>query len=130
VAVKFGVLTNGNDVKVDKAKMSGQLQSLMADWLQMNSGLDAAKRNNEDDEDEDDETFRFKGALDLIGHLTNSFGRREICVKAGDQHANMLFACVNQAKALKAQAEAKKVSAANFALVLRVLAVIPVKPAD
>lgn len=125
MAVKFGVLTNGNDAKVDKAKMSGQLQSLMADWLQMNSGLDAASGA-----DDDDEIFRFKGALDLIGHLTNAFGRREICVKTGDQHLNMLFACVNQAKALKAQAEAKKVSAANFALVLRVLAVIPVKPAD
>jgi len=74
VAVKFGVLGNGNDGKVDKAKMNDELKALLADWLQMNSGFDS---NNSDD----DEVFRFRGAFDLIGHLTNAFGRREMCIK-------------------------------------------------
>jgi len=80
VAVKFAVLTNGgNDAKVDKKAMQAVLKTLLVDWLQMNSGFDA---NNESD----DEIFRFKGAFDLIGHLSNAFGRREICLKADNEH--------------------------------------------
>lgn len=71
VAVKFGVLTNGNDQKLDKSKMQTELQSLLQDWLQLNSGFDAPN---------DEEIFRFKGAFDLIGHLSGAFGRREICI--------------------------------------------------
>lgn len=74
VAVKFAVMTNGNDAKVDKEKMSTSVRALLVDWLQMNSGFDAK-------DDEEEGIYRFKGAIDLIGHLSNTFGRREICVK-------------------------------------------------
>jgi len=121
VAVKLAVLTNGNDAKVDKKAMQGALRTLLVDWLQMNSGFDA---NSESDDD----IFRFKGAFDLIGHLANAFGRREICLKDDNEHLAMLFGAINQAQTLKTLCSKKQaLSKANFALLCSVLAMLPIK---
>lgn len=85
----------------------------------MNSGFDSQQIS-------DDDIYRFKGAFDLIGHLSNTFGRREICLKPDSKHLSMMFQSVNQAQTLKAL-QSKTINEDNFKLLLEVLSVIPVK---
>lgn len=61
-----------------------------------------------------DETFRFVGALPLIAHLANTFGRREICLNQDNAHLTMLYRVINQSNALKNLISSKEVSKSNF----------------
>ena len=72
IGIKFGVLTNGNETN-DKSKMAKELQELLVKYLQAKSGFDVYSLFDSDD------TYKFSGALELVGHLTNSFGRRDWC---------------------------------------------------
>lgn len=71
VGIKFGVLTNGNET-IDKSKMASDLKSLLVTWTKAKSGFDTPARDEND-------VFKFAGAFELIGHLTNAFGRRDWC---------------------------------------------------
>jgi hypothetical protein len=118
VAVKFGVLTNPNAAKIDREKLVKVLDALLADWLQMNSGFDAQASSADD-------VFRFNGAFDLIGHLSNTFARRDICLKVDSPYLAQLFGSVNKSQALKTQM--KQVNRSSFELLLRVMAMVPIK---
>jgi hypothetical protein len=120
VAAKFGILTNGNELKVDKALLSKQLCSLLLDWIQLNSGFDTEQADP-------DATFRFRGALPLIAHLASRFGRREICVSQANPHLSMLYRAINQSQSIKNLLGQKSVTKENFALLLKVLEQIPCK---
>lgn len=120
ISVKFGVLINGND-NVNKAELAQKLQKLLIEWLQMNSGFDTQSVS-------DDDVFKFRGAFDLIGHLTNTFGRREMCVKADSANLAVMFKSINEAKTLTGLLESNKdITEEQFKLLLQVMAVIPVK---
>jgi len=77
-ACKFGVLTN--DSTVDKSKMATHFEKLLTEWLRNCSGfveINASARHVENDEN-----FKFRGAIEVISHLMNAFGRREWCQAA------------------------------------------------
>lgn len=75
----------------------------------------------------DDDIFRFSGAFELIGHLTNSFGRRDWCQATTSPYLALMFGAVNESGILQALAAKKETSEANFTLVTKVFAQIPVK---
>jgi len=95
VGIKFGVLTNGNDT-IDKTKMAADLKTLLVQWIKQNSGFDKKR--------DDDDVFKFSGAFELIGHLTNSFGRRDWCQAANSPHLALVFGAVNESGILQALA--------------------------
>lgn len=121
VSIKFGILTNGNET-IEKTKMAKELLTLLVSWLQSDNGLEEKTISNQDDE-----IFRFRGAFELIGHLTNSFARREWCQATDSPYLALMFQSVNQAATLKTYVQQKSVSANSFALLLKVLGEIPVK---
>jgi hypothetical protein len=75
----------------------------------------------------DDDIFRFSGAFELVGHLTNSFGRRDWCQATTSPYLALMFGAVNESGILKTIAAKRETSEANFTLVTKVLAQIPVK---
>jgi len=77
--------------------------------------------------DEDNEIFRFRGAFELIGHLTNTFGRREWCQAQNSPYLALIFAAVNKAQTLKQLYSVKEISAESFHLLVSVLSQIPIK---
>jgi len=77
-ACKFGVLTN--DSAVDKSKMSTHLEKLLTEWLRTCSGFVEINSSAKGVEDEDN--FKFRGALEVIAHLLDKFGRRDWCQAA------------------------------------------------
>lgn len=83
-ACKFGVLTN--DSPVDKSKMATHFEKLLTEWLRNCSGFVEINTTVEDDE-----TFKFRGALEVIAHLLNAFGRREWCQAASSPQLAAVF---------------------------------------
>lgn len=88
-SIKFGVLTNGNET-IKKDAMLKELQALLVDWLKTDSGFFTPAHD-------DDEMYSFKGVFELIGHLTNSFCRRELCLAPSSPYLAMMFAACNEA---------------------------------
>ena len=74
IGLKFGVLANGNDT-IKKDEMAKTLQVLIEDWLSKCSGFDEVNSSTKTDDD----VQRFRGAFELLGHISNTFGRREWC---------------------------------------------------
>ena len=122
VGIKFGVLTNGNET-IDKNKMAADLKSLLVSWLKAKSGFDTAPLD-------EDSMFRFSGAFQLIGHLTNTFGRRDWCQSAGSPYLALMFAAVTESGILPSQTAKSDQSESNFALLTQVLSQVPVNSAQ
>lgn len=88
-AIKFGVLTNGNET-IKKDAMLKEFQALLVDWLKTGSGFFTKAHD-------DDEMFTFKGVFELIGHLSNTFCRRDLCLSPQSPYLAMIFAACNEA---------------------------------
>ena len=79
IPMKFGILTNGNET-INKKELVSKFTEMLKERL-----VDSAGFSEIDEEvgclvgDDDSDMFRFKGALDVIGHITNIFTRREWC---------------------------------------------------
>jgi hypothetical protein len=102
--------------------MALQLKTLLGQWIKNKSGFDKKASS-----DMDDDTFKFSGAFELIGHLTNSFGRRDWCQATTSPYLALMFGAVNESGILQSIAAKKETSEANFTLTTKVLAQIPVK---
>jgi hypothetical protein len=122
VGIKFGVLTNGNET-IDKSKMSADLKSLLVSWLKTKSGFDTAPLD-------EDSMFKFSGAFQLIGHLTNAFGRRDWCQSASSPHLALMFAAVTESGIIAAQTAKSNQTEHNFALLTQVLGQVPINSAQ
>jgi hypothetical protein len=90
IGLKFGVLTNGNET-INKTSMAKTLQVQLVDWLTRCSGFDEVNSSTQTDDD----VFRFRGAFELLGHLINTFGRREWCQASNSPYLSLIFGAVN-----------------------------------
>lgn len=98
--IKLGVLANGNE-KLDKAPLAAEMLSSLTEKL-----VDGAGFSEVDDDPAplvggDDETFKFKGALDLLSHFTNSFLRHDFVNTPSSKCLELIVEAVNKSEVMK-----------------------------
>lgn len=76
---------------------------------------------------DEDGPFRFNGVLEILGHLTNTFGRRSWCQEPGSAGLNLVFSCINKSECLIKLREEKEIGQDSYRILLKFLAAIPVK---
>lgn len=84
--------------------MAAELKELLTKYLQAKSGFDAFSLFDSDD------LYQFSGAYELVGHLTNSFGRRDWCQAASSPYLALMFDAVNQSGILRDKKGSKSIS--------------------
>ena len=75
MAVKLGVLMNGNDKLADAAQLQEEAVKHIADLLQTVSGVEEVDGRNIREARPEEDIFRFDGALDTLGYVMDTFLR-------------------------------------------------------
>jgi hypothetical protein len=71
--------------------------------------------------------FHFSGALELISHLLNMFGRREWCQAPNSPYLAAIYESISQAGTLNKISKVDFINVDSFRLLMLVLSGLPVK---
>ena len=126
--LKFAILANGNE-KVDKTPLAERLYSELKERL-----VDGAGFEEIDDDPaplgEDEGCFRFKGVLELAGHILDKFARRDWCQSPDSIYTRGVLNTISKSCIFEKIQEESDISADSYILINKFLASIPVKCVD
>lgn len=124
--MKFGILTNGNET-IDKSKLVDQFKSSLLERLEDTAGFKEVDDDCMPQGDEEDEMFHFKGALDILGHVLNTFCRRDWCQTPQSPYLRLLFGTINESKTLSKLHECESICSDSYKLLTSFFAQVPVR---
>ena len=126
IPLKFGILINGNEA-VDKSSMAKEFESFLIEKLVDQAGFEEIDDDPAPIAGSEEEVFRFKGVLDLLGHVADKFCRRDWCQAPDSTYVKLLFSCISKAEIFKKLKAEESIGADSYKLLNQFLAHVPVK---